>query len=242
MRHLWSFLSGLAVAPVCWLLIAIGQSTSAGTVSGWVADGRFHTAELLVPAAYLLVAGLLLGLLGTLRFSPLGPVTAGLLLITGYVATFVDPFWTRDVIGAPWRLLGEPVDLWPPVANGTLALLGVLLCVAAFSPGRWRSRPGRGDGERTTAEPQAEPLPVRPLGEFDPSLWSLSGGGATPAAPAPSQGERRSTGAAAGSTATDGDGSGAGPDTGVVASGDDGTGPDRLRPARPIPRSTRIPR
>ncbi|WFE24947.1 hypothetical protein O7623_16065 [Solwaraspora sp. WMMD791] len=230
MRHLWSFLSGIAVAPLCWLLVAVGQTTSTRTIGDWVSDGEYHTATLLGPAALLFAAGLLLGLLGTLRFSPLGPLAAGLALAAPYVATFIDPFGTRDLLGVDAVVFGEPIVLLTPVDNGTLALLGVLLSTAVLSRRRWSA--DRRTGDPTPAEPAApaaEPLPVRPLGEFDPSLWSLPGGptepapAATPTAPTAAD---PTTGGRTGTTTT------------LTATAAD-TDADRLRPARPIPRSAR---
>lgn len=249
MRHLWSFLSGLAVAPICWLLVALGQTMSAKTIAGWVNDGEYHTATLLGPAAFLLVAGLLLGLLGTLRVSPLGPLTAGLALAAPYVAMFVVPLRTREIIGTPWRLLGEPVVLLHPVENGTLALLGVLLATAVFSGQRWRSRPDRADAAAEPAEPAgaetppAEPLPVRPLGEFDPSLWSLPGSStdSTTTAPTPSLTEPDPAVGGRGTTAVlDPPSSDRSAAEKVSGASSPDSGGDRLRPARPIPRSSRV--
>ena len=91
MRHLWSFLAGLVVAPVTWVLVTLGQDGSSRTVDRWVEIGTFNTANLIEPAVYLGVAGILLGLVGTLRTSPLGPLVAGLLLVTPYVGMFVAP-------------------------------------------------------------------------------------------------------------------------------------------------------
>ncbi|MDG4774866.1 hypothetical protein [Solwaraspora sp. WMMD792] len=242
MRHLWSFLSGLAAAPLCWVLIAVGQTTSARTIAGWVTDGSYHTATLLAPAAFVFAAGLLLGLLGTLRFSPLGPLTAGLALAAPYVAMFVDPFGARDLIGTPWRLFGEPVVLLQPVENGTLALLGVLLSTAVLSRQRWRSRPATNstadDKAGSDATAAAEPLPVRPLGEFDPSLWSLPGGSTTTSdesADAPTGPDRADAGRPTSlTTKTKTKSTLAAPAEDVRPDG------DGLRPARPIPRSSRV--
>ena len=95
MRHLWSFLAGLVVAPITWVLVTLGQDGSSRTVDRWVEIGTFNTANLIEPAVYLGVGGVLLGLLGTLRFSPLGPLVAGALLVTPYVGMFVAPFSVR---------------------------------------------------------------------------------------------------------------------------------------------------
>ncbi len=141
MRHLWSFLAGLVVAPVTWVLVTLGQDGSAGTVDRWVEIGTSNTANLIEPAVYLAVGGIVLGLLGTLRVSPLGPLVAGLLLITPYLGLFVSPFGVRDRIPDGWEFLGDPLPLRLPVQNGTLFLIGMLLLMATFSGQRWRSWP-----------------------------------------------------------------------------------------------------
>ncbi|WP_410809708.1 hypothetical protein [Micromonospora sp. 067-2] len=141
MRHLWSFLAGLVVAPITWVLVTLGQDGSSRTVDRWVEIGTFNTANLIEPAVYLGVGGILLGLLGTLRFSPLGSLVAGLLLVTPYVGMFVAPFEVRDAIPHGWKVLGDPLPLRLPVENGTLFLLGLLLLMATFSVQRWRSWP-----------------------------------------------------------------------------------------------------
>ncbi len=81
MRHLWSFLAGMVAAPVAWILLALGQQGSASTVDRWTEAGTYNVANLIEPTVYLAVGGLALGLLATLRISPLGPLVAGLLLV-----------------------------------------------------------------------------------------------------------------------------------------------------------------
>ncbi|MGC4808169.1 hypothetical protein [Micromonospora sp. DT233] len=171
MRHLWSFLAGLVVAPVTWVLITLGQDGSTRTIGRWVEIGTSNTANLIEPAVYLAVAGILLGLLGTLRFSPLGPLVAGLLLITPYVGMFVDPFEVRDRIPANREIFGDPLPLHLPVQNGTLFLIGVLLLMATFSGQRWRRWP----------RPVAGPVPAqRPQDDTgaDRTDWPQGGNGA----------------------------------------------------------------
>ncbi|MEV4541446.1 hypothetical protein [Micromonospora echinaurantiaca] len=167
MRHLWSFLAGLVVAPVTWVLVALGQDGSAGTVDRWVEIGTFNTANLIEPAVYLAVGGILLGLLGTLRISPLGPLVAGLLLAIPYVGLFVAPFQVRNRIPDDWKAFGDPLALRLPVENGTLFLIGLLLIVAVFSGHRWRQWP----------ESATEPAPAAgPAGQdFTLTDWSSSG-------------------------------------------------------------------
>jgi hypothetical protein len=168
MRHLWSFLAGLVVAPVTWVLVTLGQDGSGRTVHRWVEIGTYSTPNLIEPAVYLGVAGILLGLLGTLRFSPLGPAVAGLLLVVPYLGLFVAPFTVRDRIPENWKMLGDPLPLRQPLENGTLFLIGVLLLMAVFSGQRWRQRPvGPAEAELTPAGAPVEHNPS--LGDWPPA-------------------------------------------------------------------------
>jgi hypothetical protein len=143
MRHLWSLLAGLVAAPLAWLFLATGQYRSSQTVANWNATSTFDTADLIGPAAFLAGAGILLGLLGTLRWSPAGPLVAGLLLVTPTVFMFINPFETLDAfsVDQPRRLLSQDFQPWLPVENGTLLVLGALLLMAVFSAQRWRRWP-----------------------------------------------------------------------------------------------------
>lgn len=191
MRHLWSLLAGVVAAPLTWVMIAAGQSGSDRTISGWVEADSFNWANLLEPTVYLGIAGLLLGLLGTLRFSPAGPLAAGALLVTPYAGMFADPFAVRDAVPGNWKLFGDDLPLRLPLDNGTLLLVGVLLVMATFSIQRWRRWPvaapnpaagasGTGtsgtaapetDDERTLTDwpPAAPDQPAPTLGHPDPT-------------------------------------------------------------------------
>jgi hypothetical protein len=169
MRHLWSFLAGVAAAPLSWLLIALGQSGSGRTITGWIETNSFNAANLIEPAVYLAAAGILLGLLGTLRISPLGPMVAGLLLIAPYAGMFVDPFAVHDAVPGDRRLLGDSLQLRLPLENGTLLLLGALLLMATFSWQRWRrwpapagAAPSVGTGYDTPTINDWSPAPTGP--------------------------------------------------------------------------------
>ncbi|MEW1587085.1 hypothetical protein AB0283_16795 [Micromonospora vinacea] len=156
MRHLWSFLAGLVVAPITWVLVTLGQDGSSRTVDRWVEIGTFNTANLIEPAVYLGVGGVLLGLLGTLRFSPLGPLVAGALLVTPYIGMFVAPFSVRDAIPHEWKVFGDPLPLRLPVENGTLFLIGLLLLMATFSQQRWRQWPTPATEPATAPTPESD--------------------------------------------------------------------------------------
>ena len=91
-------------------------------------------------------------MLATLRWSPLGPLVAGLLLMAPYVGMFIAPLRVRSAVPGGWRLFGDPLPLRLPLDNGTLFFLGLLLAMAAFSLQRWRrwpvigGHPRRGSG------------------------------------------------------------------------------------------------
>lgn len=151
MRHLWSLLAGIVAAPLAWLGLATGQYHAERLVVRWETDQRFDTVDLIGPTLFLIAVGVLLGLLGTLRWSPAGPLAAGVLLAAPTVLMFINPFETLDAFSyqETSRLLNQDLELWRPVANGTLLVLGVLLLMAVFSRQRWRTWP-------------EQPAPVRP--------------------------------------------------------------------------------
>ncbi len=138
MRHLLSLLAGVVVAPLTWCLIALGQSGSQDQVGEWVSSRRFDTVDLIEPAIYLAVAGILLGLIATLRISPVGPLVAGLLLVAAYVGMFISPLKMHRAVPDDWEVQNRHFALTVPLDNGTLALIGVLLIMAVFSAERWR--------------------------------------------------------------------------------------------------------
>lgn len=141
MRHLWSLLAGLVAAPLAWLLLAAGQHRSQEIVDGWVEANRFDTGELIAPGLFLLGAGVVLGLVATLRWSPVGPLVAGVLFLTPAVLMFIDPLWTLSQVAARWELAGQDLALRAPAENGTLLVLGGLLVMAVFSKRRWQRWP-----------------------------------------------------------------------------------------------------
>lgn len=199
MRHLWSFLAGLGAAPVVWVLLALGQDGSSRTVSRWAQIGTYNTANLIEAAVYLAVAGIVLGLIGSLRVSPAGPLTAGLLLAAPYLGFFADPFAVRDAVPTGWNLFGDPVPLLLPLDNGTTFLIGVALVIAAFSVQRWRHWPAPGssadappatDGTLVgsppsdsppTSDPRADDTPTIPLPQRTPTSYQSLGDRDVPA-------------------------------------------------------------
>ena len=157
MRHLWSLLAGVVAAPLTWCLIALGQSGSQDTVGDWVRNRTFDVTDLVEPAAYLVAAGVVLGLVATLRISPVGPLVGGVLLAAAYIGMFIAPLDVRDAVPDDWEVLDRQLPLRLPLDNGTLLLVGVLLLMAVFSAQRWRRWPAPAPASEEPS-PDTEPI------------------------------------------------------------------------------------
>ncbi|MDT5035734.1 MAG: hypothetical protein QOE03_919 [Micromonosporaceae bacterium] len=138
MRHLGSLFAALIVAPVAWVLLAYGQID---IQPAW--DHR-ETFAAVPPwpekVAFLAAAGLLIGLIASVRISPLGPLVAGI-AYTGYG---VVALWRRDVFDLlpdTWTVQDRTAPLHAPVLNGTAIVVGVVLLTAVVSVRRWRRWP-----------------------------------------------------------------------------------------------------
>jgi hypothetical protein len=156
MRHLGSLLAGLLIAPAVWLLLAIGQPQATATFTTWQNHNTYHTADLIGPVAYLAAGGLLLGLIASVRVSPLGPILAGTAYAAMYGVLFVNPFWGLDRI--PNRIDAHFAVAHPriPVTNGTLALLSFCLLASMISAKRWRRWPeAAAPGQEPAQTPEA---------------------------------------------------------------------------------------
>src|SRR5947209_18537814 len=90
MRHLGSIILALILAPVSYVLLALGEAKfGVGLVGFAVRSSSAALGTLVVAMLVLLVAGLLYALLLLLRLSPVGLVLAGLLLLGAQLwATF----------------------------------------------------------------------------------------------------------------------------------------------------------
>jgi hypothetical protein len=146
MRHVGSLLTGLVIAPLAWVLLALGQ----GTVYLYWQDDR-GTAWV-QSLAYLVVAGLLVGLVASTRISPVGPLVAGLAYL-GYAGTALVNEPAHNLLPQTWRVLDRSVPLRLPVDNGTAIVLGSLLLVAVISARRWQRWPSAA----TPTQPAAPP-------------------------------------------------------------------------------------
>lgn len=141
MRHIATLIAALVIAPSAWILIAFGQDRSAHAFSNAGSSGALHTADFVRPLLFLAAAGILLGLIGTLRFSPLGAIVAGAGYATSYVALLIAPGRLLDLVTHNLSVAGQRGDLSTPIRTGTTLLVGAMLLVAVFSAGRWRRWP-----------------------------------------------------------------------------------------------------
>jgi hypothetical protein len=154
MRHIKTLIAALILGPLAWVLLAAGQGRSLRVFedaqeSGGVLDPNALLKPLLVLAA----AGLLLGLIATVRISPLGSVLTGLTYSVSYVGLFFSPARLLDLLSHKLSVAGYQIDLLTPVRTGTTLLLGSLLLVGVASVQRWRRWPQSDADEPTVVVP-----------------------------------------------------------------------------------------
>jgi hypothetical protein len=150
MRHLGTLIAAIAIGPLAWLLLAVGQDRSARIFAEAQSDAALRAGDFVRPLLLLTAAGLLLGLVATLRFSPLGAALVGTAYASSYVSLLVAPDRVLNVFGHHVSVAGHRVDLATPIRSGTAMVLGTLLLVAVVSVHRWRRWP----------RPMDEPDPV----------------------------------------------------------------------------------
>lgn len=140
MRHVWTLLAAVVIAPLAWVLLAYGQDRSLQAFVDEDAAGTFRNGDFIRPVLCLTAAGLLLGLLGTLRFSPAGAVLTGLTYTTSYLALLANPDAVLGVVPGTISLAGREANLETPLRTGSAMVLGAALLLAVVSAGRWRSK------------------------------------------------------------------------------------------------------
>ncbi|MEJ3750109.1 hypothetical protein WEI85_43480 [Actinomycetes bacterium KLBMP 9797] len=141
MRHVWTLIAAVVIAPLAWLLLAFGQDRSVQAFANARSNGAFDTGDFVRPTLCLAAVGLLLGLIATLRVSPLGAVLTGALYTTSYLALLVDPDALLDLFPNTLSVAGRDGDPTTPLRTGTGLLLGALLLLGVVSIGRWRRWP-----------------------------------------------------------------------------------------------------
>src|SRR5205823_5530767 len=123
------------------------------------ATGVYHGSDFVRPVQVLAAAGLLLGLIATLRLSPLGAAVAGAAYVSSYAALLIAPERVLGFFRHDLSVAGHHTDLTTPIRTGTTLVLGTLLLVSVASVRRWQRWPSRSD-----AALRLEPDRDRPLG------------------------------------------------------------------------------
>ena len=168
MRHVWTMITAVFVAPLAWLLLAYGQDRTLQAFANEEGAGAFAAGDFVRPALCLAAAGLLLGLIATLRLSPLGAVLTGLVYTASYLALLVDPDSVLGLFPKNVSFAGRSLDPTMPLRTGSALLLGALLLVGVVSVGRWRRWPTPAVDEvepsNVATQPEDRPLGVDGLG------------------------------------------------------------------------------
>ena len=152
MRHVWSLIAGVVIAPLAWFLIAFGQGAMSRGQSLNDFQGDFILGGLLVVGV-----GLLLGVISSLRISPVGALVAAL----AYLGASMFALFARQdalkVFSQEVKIGDYTTNLADPLNSSVLAVVGGMLLIAVFSPARWR-----GARSETAVEQWAPPPPPAP--------------------------------------------------------------------------------
>lgn len=154
MRHLWSLIAGVVLAPIVWAVAAFGQAVTA-QVGANGAPTSFDS-KLLIAAAAFVGAGLVFGIIGTLRVSPVGPLIAGLAYLGCYGFAIAAPGTANDAFDRVTKVGDYQVHYASALTTGLIPVLGAALLMAVFSPGRWRSWPKAADEAAATTSYTSE--------------------------------------------------------------------------------------
>jgi hypothetical protein len=163
MRHIATLIAAVVIAPLAWLLIAFGQTETVSAVTA----GSYSVGHLARPLVLLAAAGILVGLIATLRFSPLGAVLTGAVYTASYVLLVVNHSTLDKTLGYTLKIAGERADLRVPVQTGTSLVLGGLLLVAVASVKRWRRWPRPASEVEAAPESPTPSLIPEPTSSFD---------------------------------------------------------------------------
>ncbi|WP_167667511.1 hypothetical protein [Micromonospora narathiwatensis] len=168
MRHIGTVIAAAIVGPLAWVLFALGQDRSAQAFADAQDGGVLDSGDFVRPALVLAAAGILLGIIATLRFSPLGAALTGLFYSASYLGLLFSPTSLMKLVNHKPTLAGQQVDLAAPVRSGTTLLVGSLLLVAVVSVRRWQRWPQPVADNTAALEPDEILSPTtqrdRPLG------------------------------------------------------------------------------
>ena len=174
MRHYGTLIAAVVISPLAWILLAFGQDRSTHIFANAHGNGSLTGGEFGWPLLMLAGAGLLLGLIGTLRFSPLGATFAGVVYVSSYALLLIMPKGLMDFAGHMLYISGHGADMSAPIRSGTSMALGAALLVSVFSVSRWRRWPrpefGPSSSSSTALLPDYNPLGTLPERDTEPDL------------------------------------------------------------------------
>lgn len=148
MRHVLSLLTGIVVAPLIWVAVAIGQ----GATQIGLPEERNLPSKLLIGGLILMGIGLVAGMIASLRTSPAGALFAGTVYLGASVYMYFDHVRALHFFTTTWKFKDFPIDMSLPLTSGVLAFAGGLLITSLFSAARWR-------GRNTDADDTWTPIP-----------------------------------------------------------------------------------
>lgn len=141
MRHIATLIAAVIIAPLAWVLLAFGEDRSLQVITAGEKAGVLHGSDFVKPVLVLAAAGALLGLIATLRFSPLGAFAAGTLYAASYLLLLAAPGSVLNLFRHTISIGRWHADASTPLRTGTTLMLGGVLMVAVFSVARWRRWP-----------------------------------------------------------------------------------------------------
>jgi hypothetical protein len=178
MRHIATLIAATVIAPLAWILLALGQDRSLRVFADAQTTGVYHRGDFGRPLLVLAATGLLFGLIATLRLSPLGAVGAGVAYASSYLMLLIVPNRVLSFFGHDISVAGHHADPTTPIRTGTTMVLGTLLLVSVASVRRWQRWPRQSDEAFRVDPEQDRPLgldglgltPERPRSEPDTSV------------------------------------------------------------------------
>jgi hypothetical protein len=141
MRHVRTLLAALVIAPLAWTILAFGQDRAAQAITDAGTEDAVHAGDVVRALVILSAAGLLLGLIASLRVSPVGAAVTGAAYLAAYAGLLIVPEQVLEAFNRTVSVAGMRGDLSTPLRTGSAALLGAMLLVAVVSVGRWRRWP-----------------------------------------------------------------------------------------------------
>ncbi|MEV0807810.1 hypothetical protein [Micromonospora sp. NPDC050200] len=134
-------IAAVIVGPLAWILFALGQDRSARAFANAQDGAALDSSDFVRPVLVLAAGGILLGLIATLRFSPLGAALTGSVYSASYLGLLISPTSLMRLLDHKLTLNGHQVDLAAPVRTGTTLLVGSLVLVGVVSVRRWQRWP-----------------------------------------------------------------------------------------------------